>query len=94
MLKMSSNFLLKIQKFITKNTKKKAGLMSRLVVNPDISRDLQFWVEITIKLRMVNGIDLIAALSDEIYVIDTGLHSGTETAVKAAMEYGREIFMV
>ena len=37
---------------------------------------------------------LIAALSDEIYVIDTGRHSGTETTVQAAGEYGRRVIKV
>lgn len=34
---------------------------------------------------------LIAALSDEIYVIDTGHHSGTETTVQYANEYERRV---
>lgn len=32
---------------------------------------------------------LIAALSDELYVIDTGRNSGTETTVEACVKYGR-----
>ena len=34
---------------------------------------------------------LIAALSDELYVIDAGRHSGTETTVKACEIYGRTV---
>ena len=34
---------------------------------------------------------LIAALSDEIVVIDAGAHSGTESTVRAAVKYGRRV---
>jgi len=34
---------------------------------------------------------LIAALSDELFVIDTGRHSGTETTVESCISYGRTV---
>lgn len=36
---------------------------------------------------------LIAALSDEVHIIDVGRHSGTETTVEKCMEYGRKVVM-
>ena len=34
---------------------------------------------------------LIAAASDEVYVIDVGRHSGTETTVDSCYRYGRTV---
>ena len=34
---------------------------------------------------------LIAALSDELYVINTGRNSGTESTIRAALKYGRRV---
>ncbi len=37
---------------------------------------------------------LIAALSDTLYVIDAGRHSGTETTIESSRKYGREVIAV
>ena len=34
---------------------------------------------------------IIAGLSDTVYVVDVGRHSGTETTVEYCKKYGREI---
>ena len=37
---------------------------------------------------------LIAALSDTLYVIDAGRHSGTESTIESSRKYGREVIAI
>ncbi|WP_207637674.1 DNA-processing protein DprA [Butyrivibrio sp. WCD3002] len=37
---------------------------------------------------------LIAALSDTLYVVDAGRHSGTETTIESSRRYGRQVIVV
>ena len=43
------------------------------------------------EFRFPKRIRLIAALSDELYVVDAGRHSGTETTIKACEFYKRTV---
>jgi DNA processing protein len=37
---------------------------------------------------------IIAALSDTLYVVDAGRHSGTESTIENSRKYGREVVIV